>query len=140
MLTLKRLSNIAGLIVFIASFFVYFHSVERTGSLWDCGEFILGAYKLQVVHPPGAGLFVILGRMFAWMGDLLSDDPADIAFAVNLMSAICSSIAATMIAWIMIMFGKLALVGRTQETTTSDNLALALGGIVAGLATAFSRR
>ncbi|MEY3422708.1 MAG: hypothetical protein RIR48_3033, partial [Bacteroidota bacterium] len=61
----KRVTNIAGLLVFIISFIVFYNSVERTGSLWDCGEFVLGAYKLQVVHPPGAGLFLLVGRLFA---------------------------------------------------------------------------
>jgi hypothetical protein len=138
MQSLKRLSNIAGLIIFVVSFAVYFNSVERTGSLWDCGEFILGAYKLQVVHPPGAGLFVVIGRIFAWIAELVSDNPSDIAFAVNLMSALCTSIAATMLGWVTIMFGKLALVGRESETSTGENVALMLAGIVAGLATAFS--
>ena len=138
MQSLKKFSNISGLLVFLISFIVYYHSVERTGSLWDCGEFILGAYKLQVVHPPGAGLFVLIGRMFAWLATIISDDPADIAFAVNLMSALCTSIAATMIAWVTIMFGKLALVGRSSETTQGQNIALAFAGLVAGLSTAFS--
>jgi hypothetical protein len=138
MQSLRKFSNISGLLVFLISFIVYYHSVERTGSLWDCGEFILGAYKLQVVHPPGAGLFVLIGRMFAWLATIFSDDPADIAFAVNLMSALCTSIAATMIAWVTIMFGKLALVGRSTETTQSQNIALALAGLAAGLSTAFS--
>ncbi|MBL0100210.1 MAG: DUF2723 domain-containing protein [Saprospiraceae bacterium] len=65
--SLKKFSNITGLLVFAISFLVFYNSVEHTGSLWDCGEFILGAYKLQVVHPPGAGLFVVVGRMFAWL-------------------------------------------------------------------------
>jgi len=138
MQSLKKFSNISGLLVFLISFIVYYHSVERTGSLWDCGEFILGAYKLQVVHPPGAGLFVLIGRMFAWLATIFSDDPADIAFAVNLMSALCTSVAATMIAWVTIMFGKLALVGRSTETTLSQNIALAFAGLAAGLSTAFS--
>ena len=138
MQSLKKYSNITGLLVFFISLFVYYHSVERTGSLWDCGEFILGAYKLQVVHPPGAGLFVIIGRMFAWLATVFSDDPADIAFAVNLMSAICTSIAAMMIAWTTIMFGKLALLGRNTDTSNAENIALSFAGLVAGLATAFS--
>ncbi|MCB0659451.1 MAG: DUF2723 domain-containing protein [Saprospiraceae bacterium] len=138
MSSLKKTSNIVGIIVFLITMIVYYNSVEWTGSLWDCGEFILGAYKLQVVHPPGAGLFVIIGRIFAWVATLVSDDPANIAFAINLMSAISTSIACVMIAWTTIMFGKIALVGKEVETTAAQNLALAFGGIVAGLATGFS--
>ncbi|MEL6721482.1 MAG: DUF2723 domain-containing protein, partial [Bacteroidota bacterium] len=56
MKSFKNQHNIVGWIVFAIAFTVYFFSAERTGSLWDCGEFITGAYKLQVVHPPGAPL------------------------------------------------------------------------------------
>jgi Protein of unknown function (DUF2723) len=138
MQSLKKVSNISGLIVLLVSFLVYYHSVERTGSLWDCGEFILGAYKLQVVHPPGAGLFVIVGRIFAWLATVFSNNPEDIAFFVNLMSGLCTAVGAMMIAWTTIMFGKLALVGSQSETTVPQNIALGFGGIVAGLAMAFS--
>ncbi len=138
MQSLKKVANISGLLVFLITLTVFYHSVERTGSLWDCGEFILGAYKLQVVHPPGAGLFLIIGRIFAWLATMVSDNPSDIAFAVNLMSGLCTSIAAMMIAWITIMFGKLSLVGRDGHTTSGQNLALGLAGLAAGLATAFS--
>ncbi|MDF1863747.1 MAG: DUF2723 domain-containing protein [Saprospiraceae bacterium] len=54
----KRITNIAGWLVFAIAAVVFFLSAERTGSLWDCGEFVLGAYKLQVVHPPGAPMFL----------------------------------------------------------------------------------
>ncbi|MEZ4985823.1 MAG: hypothetical protein R2795_12450 [Saprospiraceae bacterium] len=48
---MKGIHRLAGWLVFFIATAVYFFSAERTGSLWDCGEFILGAYKLQVVHP-----------------------------------------------------------------------------------------
>ena len=70
---MKGLHRLTGWLVFAIATFVYFLSVERTGSLWDCGEFILGAYKLQVVHPPGAPLFLLIGRMFTWVAELISD-------------------------------------------------------------------
>lgn len=138
MQSLKKVTNITGLLVFLITLVVFYHSAERTGSLWDCGEFVLGAYKLQVVHPPGAGLFLIIGRLFAWAATLVSDNPSDIAFAINLMSGICTSVAAVMIAWITIMFGKLTLAERNENTTPAQNMALGLAGLVAGLATAFS--
>lgn len=134
----KKTSAIAGFIVLLSSFIVFINSVEPTGSLWDCGEFILGAYKLQVVHPPGAGLFILVGRLFAILGEMFSDDPSTIAYAVNLMSALCTSFAGAFVAWITMDFGKLSLVGRHAEPTKNDNIALGIAGIVAGLATTFA--
>src|SRR5687768_1362625 len=116
--SLKRTDVITGWIVFAIALTVYFFSVERTGSLWDCGEFILGAYKLQVVHPPGAPLFLLIGRLFAWVGDLFSSDPQNIAFAVNPMSAVCSALAAAFVAWTTIVFARLSMVGRGQTMST----------------------
>lgn len=135
----KLVTNLTGLLVFLISGVVYFNSVESTGSLWDCGEFILGAYKLQVVHPPGAPVFMLIGRLFTWVADIISDDPADIAIAVNLLSALCSAFAAMFVAWSAMIFGKFALTGaREAETNTGQNIALAAAGLVAGLAAAFS--
>lgn len=108
----KNWYNIAGWLVFTIATTVYFFSAERTGSLWDCGEFITGAYKLQVVHPPGAPLFVLIGRMATLVAEALSDKPEAIAFSVNMVSAICTAFAAMFICWVTIMLGKLAVVGR----------------------------
>jgi hypothetical protein len=137
MASFKKLINIAGLAVLLIASFVYYLTAERTGSLWDCGEFILGAYKLQVVHPPGAGLFVLIGRMFTWVASLISDNPSNIAFAVNLMSGLCTAIAAMCIAWVTMLLGKMALVGRDSEPSNGQNIALTIGGIAAGLSSAF---
>ena len=135
--SLKKAKNIASWSVFVIVMIVYFFSVERTGSLWDVGEFVLGAYKLEVVHPPGAPLFMLIGRLFAWVAELLSNNPADIAFAVNMLSATCTAFGALLVARITILLGKIALVGRAGETNSSQNLSLALGGLAAGLSTAF---
>ena len=133
----KRLHNGAGWLVFGITLLVFFFSAERTGSLWDCGEFILGAYKLQVVHPPGAPFFVLVGRMFTWVAELFSSNPEDIAFSVNLMSSICTSFAAMFICWVTIMLSKIMLVGREGELDKAQVLATAGAGLVAGLGTAF---
>lgn len=133
----KRFNKIAGWAVFAIAFVVYFLSVERTGSLWDCGEFITGAYKLQVVHPPGASLFLLIGRMFTFGAEILSDNPEDIAFSVNLLSGVCSAFAAMFVCWVTIILGKLALVGRVETPDSSQTLAIMGAGIVAGLSTAF---
>ncbi|MBI1225347.1 MAG: DUF2723 domain-containing protein [Bacteroidetes bacterium] len=139
--SLKTISNITGWLVFAIAAFVYFQTAEPTGSLWDCGEFILGAYKQEVVHPPGAPLFLLVGRMFIWFAETFSDTkahPENIAFAVNFMSGICTAFGAMFLAWITIILGKLSLVGREGETDNGQNIALAGAGLVAGLCMTFA--
>jgi NADH:ubiquinone oxidoreductase subunit 5 (subunit L)/multisubunit Na+/H+ antiporter MnhA subunit len=51
------------LAVFLVAAWTYLSTIEPTASFWDCGEFIATAYKLEVGHPPGAPLFMILARV-----------------------------------------------------------------------------
>ncbi len=135
----KLVTNLTGLAVFAIAGTVYYNSVESTGSLWDCGEFILGAYKLQVVHPPGAPVFLLIGRLFTWIASLVSDNPSDIAVSVNLLSALCSALAAMLVAWTTIILSKLALTGsREAQPNPGQLIALAIAGLGAGLSTAFA--
>ncbi len=134
----KNLTNIAGWVVFTIAFIVYYLSAERVGSLWDCGEFIAGAYKLQVVHPPGAPLFLLIGRIFTWVASMVSDNPANIAFSVNLLSGICTAFAAMFVCWTTMILGKLSLKGRDEEPGSEMAIPIAFAGIIAGLSTAFA--
>ena len=133
----KKINNITGWAVFAIALIVYYFSAERVGSLWDCGEFITGAYKLQVVHPPGAPIFLLIGRMFTFIAEIFSSNPEDISFAVNMLSGICSAFAATFVCWVTTILGKLVLVGRENDPTDSETIALMGAGVVAGLTTAF---
>ena len=133
----KKINNITGWAVFAIALIVYYFSAERVGSLWDCGEFITGAYKLQVVHPPGAPIFILIGRMFTFLAEMISSNPEDISFAVNMLSGICSAFAATFVCWVTTILGKLTLVGRENDPSQSETIALMGAGAVAGLTTAF---
>ena len=95
----KTLNNVAGWLTFAIAAVVLGLAAERTGSLWDCGEFISGAYKLQVVHPPGAPVFLLVGRLFTWVASMVSSDPATIAFSVNLLSVLCTAFTALFVCW-----------------------------------------
>ena len=132
---LKGKFNVFSLGIFVVTFIVYFFSVERTGSLWDCGEFILGAYKLQVVHPPGAPLFILIGRIFALIGDVLSSNPSDIAFAVNIMSGLFSALAAALVGKSTMLLSKRFY--SDNEWDKTKEMICAFAGVIAGLATAF---
>ena len=132
--TANRKYTIASAVVFLIAAIVYVLSAERTGSLWDCGEFILAAHKLQVVHPPGAPLFLLVGRLFAFLGDIFSADPSNIAFAVNIMSGLFSAGAAALVGHGTMLLSE-KYFDEPDETATWLSAA---AGVVAGLATAFS--
>ncbi len=84
----KPYALITGWCVFIISFTVYNFTLEPTTSFWDCSEFILSAAKLEVNHPSGAPLFMLIGRIFSLFS---FGNPQKIAWAVNLMSAFFSA-------------------------------------------------
>ncbi len=134
----KTLNNLAGWITFGIAAVVLGLAAEPTGSLWDCGEFISGAYKLQVVHPPGAPIFLLVGRLFAWVGGMLSSDPANIAYSVNLLSAICTAFTGLFVCWSTSILARLILVGRDTDPVGGQAVAAVGAGVVAGLCTAFT--
>ncbi|MGH2575576.1 MAG: glycosyltransferase family 117 protein, partial [Ignavibacteria bacterium] len=59
----NKINYIVGGAVFLISFVVYLMTMQPTLSFWDCGEFIACAYTLSVPHPPGAPLWVLVGKI-----------------------------------------------------------------------------
>ena len=99
----KKLNNLLGWLSFIIATTVYGLTMERTGSWWDCGEFISCVYKLQVPHQPGAPLFIMIYKMFT----LLSmGNPHMIAFWGNFASALSSGATILFLFWTISAFGK----------------------------------
>jgi Protein of unknown function (DUF2723) len=92
----RRWNSITGWFMFIFSAIVYVLTVEPTVSFWDCGEFILSAFRLQVGHPPGAPLFIMVGRIATLFA---GGDGSKAALMVNILSAICSAFAIMFLYW-----------------------------------------
>lgn len=139
MKSFNRLSAITGWLMFAVAATVYMLTAEPTSSLWDCGEFISAAYKLEVVHPPGAPLFLMIGSIFGWVATLISDDPSMIAYSLNVMSGLCTAFLVMFVCLSTIMLSKLAMVGRYEAPEGGgETLAILGGGVVAGLATTFA--
>ena len=91
----NQLNTLFGWIIFFISLLTYYLTLEPTTSFWDCGEYIATAYKIQVGHPPGAPLFIILGNFFSNLGF----GTENVAFMINLMSAICSALTILFLFW-----------------------------------------
>jgi hypothetical protein len=113
----NRINNLIGWMVFAIACTVYLMTMERSTSFWDTGEFISGAYKLQIPHPPGAPLFLLIGRFFVI---LFGDSPATAAIAVNSMSAIASGCTILFLFWTITYFAKKII----QKNNEPNNKAL----------------
>ena len=129
----KRTNNIVGWVVCIIACTVYIMTMEATGSLWDCGEFISSAYKVQVPHPPGAPLFVLLGRLFT-----MFLKPSQAALGVNLMSALSSGFTILFLFWTITHFARRLMVQPGELISREKMTAIMGAGVVGALAYTFS--
>lgn len=129
----KRLNTLVGWAVFFIATAVYLMTMEATGSLWDCGEFASSAYKLQIPHPPGAPLFVLIGRLF-----MAPFDPQHAATGINTMSALASSFTILFLFWTITHFARKLVQVTGQELTNSQTFSILGAGMVGALAYTFS--
>ncbi len=130
-----KINNILGWLSFIIASAVYILTLEPTASFWDCGEFISAAYKLQVVHQPGAPLFLMIQKMFSLlaMGNI-----HQIAYWMNVGSALSSGATILFLFWTITMLVK-KVVWKPGEALTYSKLIIVMGsGLVGALAYAFS--
>jgi hypothetical protein len=129
----NKLNNLTGWLVFLIATIVYFLTIEDTVSLWDCGEYITAANKLEVGHPPGAPLFMLLGRLFSFFAE-----PEMVAVWINRLSALCSSFTILFMYWSITMFGKKIMQRKDRDWSRGDQIATIGAGIVGALAYTFS--
>ncbi|MDR1380429.1 MAG: DUF2723 domain-containing protein [Tannerella sp.] len=126
-------NNITGGLVFAIAATVYLMTIEPTASFWDCGEFITSAYKLEVGHPPGAPLFMLIGNIFSHLSDA-----ADAAKMVNSMSALFSALTILFLFWTITHLTRKMLVKDNEKMTLSQTILILGCGLVGSLAYTFS--
>lgn len=134
-MSFNKLNNLAGWIVCLTACTVYFLTLEPTTSFWDCGEFISSANKLQIPHPPGSPLFVLMGRFFVI---LFGDNPQTAAIAVNSMSALASGFTILFLFWTITYLAKKLIQPASQPLTGQQVFAVLSAGVIGSLAYAFS--
>jgi hypothetical protein len=130
----KQQNLFLGWISFAIALLVYLLTLEPTVSLWDCGEFIASSYKLQVGHPPGAPLFLIIGRVFS----LFAADKGQVAKLINAVSAFASAFTIMFLFWTISHLLRKMLTGGDQEITLPSRIIILGGSFVGAMAYTFS--
>jgi len=100
---------ITGFIAFTISLATYIYTLQPTVGLEDSGELITGAYKLGVPHPPGYPMWSILSKILTFI------PIGDVAYRVNMLSALCGALAAGMLALVLSKTGDLFFTKQEQE-------------------------
>lgn len=132
----QKVNNLTGWAVFAIAFITYWLTMEPTASYWDCGEFISVSYKLEVPHPPGAPLFLLLGRLFSL---LAMGDVAQVAYWINFSSVLAGGFTSMFLFWSIVLFGrKLMGIKNNEEPSGAQNLIIMGAGLVGALAYTFS--
>jgi hypothetical protein len=137
----KKINNISGWVVCAIACTVFILTREATASFWDCGEFIPCAYRLEISHPPGAPLFILLGRLFIILFsgniDAANANP-HAAVQVNLFSAMSSGFAILFLFWTITRLAKKLLVTNGDPVNLEKTIAIIGAGAVGALAFTFS--
>ena len=131
----KKTNNLAGWAMFLISMVVYILTIEETASFWDCGEFIAIAYKLEVSHPPGAPLFMLIGRLFSFLS---LGDTTQVAYWINMSSALASGFTVLFLYWSIVMLGRKLIGAQMWKETPTQQVLLIGAGAIGALSFAFT--
>ncbi len=107
----------------------YLVTIAPTASFWDASERIACAYSLGIPHPPGTPMLVLLGRIFS-----LIPFSGEIAYRVNLLSALSAAISSGLIYLIVVM----VIAGWREVRSLTDKIAAHVSGACAGLVCGYS--
>src|SRR5690606_4199434 len=92
----QRTNNFTGLLCGAIAAAAYVSTMEPTTSWWDTGEFIAAAHRMQIVHQPGAPLFLMIQNLFA---NLAFSNPERVAYWMNFGSASASGLTIVFLFW-----------------------------------------
>ena len=130
----RIVDNVCGWLAFLVAAFVYCSTIEPTASFWDCPEFITTGYKLEIGHPPGAPFFMLTANLFSQF----ASDPSQVAYWVNIMSALLSATCILFLFWSITHLTRRLLIDKWDDLTTAKLIAIEAAGMVGALIYTFS--
>ncbi|GAB2472441.1 membrane protein [Hymenobacter qilianensis] len=133
----QRTNNLLGWLLFASALTVYVLTLEPTASFWDAGEFIASAHHLLVPHPPGAPLFLLLGRVFSLFS---FGDTTLVAGLINGVSAVSSAFTVLFLFWTITLLARKLVQSKAPSTepSFSEKMLILGAGAVGALAFTFS--
>ncbi len=134
MMNFKKLNRIVGWAVFAIAAAVYLVTMEPSSSLWDCSEFIATSYKLEVGHPPGAPLFMMMARV----ATMLAPSTHYVPHMVNAMNCIASAFCILFLFWTITHLGRRLYMRAGEEVADGRMWAVLGAGVVGALAYTFT--
>ena len=127
----KKINRIVAAIVLLISAVVYAKTVSPTVVFWDVGEFCAAAFSLQVPHPPGAPLFLLIARLASMVPYV-----HDIAVRMHLISAFAS---AGTIMFLYLIIVRYVLMFRGIPQTTFDRVVVYGAAAIGALSLTFNK-
>jgi hypothetical protein len=131
----RLINNITGWGVFLLAAITYLKTMESTASLWDCGEFIASGFKLEVGHPPGNPVFMVMARFFTLFA---GGNVSKVAVMVNAMSALASAFTILFLFWTITHLAKKIIIQSENQFNSGRIIAVMAAGIVGAVAYTFS--
>ncbi len=126
----KQFNRIIAFVVFLISLVTYLRTMPPTVVFWDVGEHCAASYGVQVQHPPGSPLLVLVMRV-ASMVPVVSD----IALRMILINILASCVVIMLLYLITV---RVMLMWRSLPATPFEALSLYGSAAVGALALTFS--
>lgn len=122
------INDIAGVLVFLISFFTYLKTLTPEVALHDTGELITSAYLLGIPHPPGYPFYCLFGKLMMTILPI-----GNIAYRMNIASALCATLACLMTYFIVLKITEIQ-----NLKSKIQNWASLIPAVVAALMLAFA--
>lgn len=107
-------------ISFFLLFAVYCLTVAPSASFWDCPEYISAAWKLEIGHPPGNPLWMLVCRVLT----IPFSNGATAALVINLSSGLFTALAGMLL--YLCLFDALTWLGCNKRSVTISSLSATL--------------
>jgi hypothetical protein len=126
----KRINRIVAFVIFLVSLITYLRTMPPTVVFWDVGEHCAASIGLQVQHPPGSPLLVLVMRVASMIPVV-----QDLALRMILVNILASCLVITLLYLITV---RVMLMWRSLPSTAFDALSLYGSAAIGALALTFS--